>query len=114
MSELGGLALAVTAVALWIAAAPARAPRRWQPAAARPWWPAAARLAGGIAAVGAVPALAAEYGAVPGAVVAAAAVTAVASLAVVTLAVLPRATWTVLAAGPVAAALALALGGPGA
>lgn len=113
MSALAGLALAVTAVALWIAAVPARAPRRLHPAAARPWWPAVARIAGFVAAAGSAPPFAAAYGAVSGAVVAASAVTGVASLAVLALAVLPRATWTVLAAGPAVAALALVLGGLG-
>jgi hypothetical protein len=113
VSTLAGLALAVTAVALWIAAVPSRAPRRWQPAAARPWWPATARMAGFLAAAGAAPPFAVAYGAVPGAVIAATAVTGVASLAVVSLAVFPRATWALLAAGPALAALSLVLGGFG-
>jgi hypothetical protein len=112
VSDVAGLALAVTAVALWIAAVADRAPRRWRLAELR-WWPASARPLGAVATVVAACAFSGAHGEVSGALVAAATVTGVASLAIVALPVLPRATWSILAAAPAVAVVAAVLGGLG-
>ena len=110
MTDLAGLALSVTAVGLWIVAVDARAPRPWR-LLGRPWWPPTARVLGLVAGLAAARVFAGAYGAVSGSLVAASAVTGTASIVIVALPVLPRSTWLVLSLAPVAAGLAIALGG---
>ena len=112
MNDLAGLALAVSAVALWISAMPARAPAGWRLAAHR-LWPSATRVLGGAAAVLSAVVFAAGHGAVSGVCLAAAAVTATASLAILALPLAPRPTWAVLAAAPPLAVILFAAGAVG-
>ena len=112
MNDAGGLALAVSAVALWISAVQARSPATWRLKAHR-LWPATARLLGGGAAVLSAVVLAAGHGSVSGACLAAAAVTGAASLAILALPLAPRPTWAVLASSPPLALILLAAGAVG-